>query len=44
MREGVVVQQGRFAELVHAPADEFVRRFVAAQNTELASSAEHGAQ
>jgi osmoprotectant transport system ATP-binding protein len=33
MRQGVVVQQGRFSELVHTPADDFVRRFVAAQSS-----------
>jgi osmoprotectant transport system ATP-binding protein len=39
MREGRVVQQGRFAELVERPADEFVRRFVAAQSSPLGTTA-----
>jgi osmoprotectant transport system ATP-binding protein len=33
MRQGVIVQQGRFSELVQQPADDFVRRFVAAQSS-----------
>jgi osmoprotectant transport system ATP-binding protein len=39
MREGRVVQAGRFADLLERPADDFVRRFVAAQHTELAPPA-----
>jgi osmoprotectant transport system ATP-binding protein len=36
MRDGRVVQQGSFGDLVERPADDFVRRFVAAQDTPLA--------
>jgi len=31
LRDGRVVQQGGFAELLHAPADEYVTRFIRAQ-------------
>jgi osmoprotectant transport system ATP-binding protein len=31
MREGRIVQQGTYADLQRAPADEFVRAFLAAQ-------------
>src|SRR5256885_8144303 len=31
MRDGVIVQHGSYRDLVERPADEFVRRFVAAQ-------------
>jgi len=33
MRQGAIVQQGRFSDLLHQPADDFVRRFVAAQSS-----------
>jgi osmoprotectant transport system ATP-binding protein len=38
MRDGRIVQQGSFADLVERPADDFVRRFVAAQDTPLAGA------
>jgi osmoprotectant transport system ATP-binding protein len=31
LRDGRIVQQGRAADLVRAPADDFVARFVTAQ-------------
>ena len=34
MRDGVVVQRGPFSDLLHAPADEFVARFVQAHRIE----------
>jgi len=35
MREGRVVQRGSFADLIHAPSDPFVARFVQAQRSHL---------
>lgn len=35
MREGQVVQRGQFQELLHAPADPFVTRFIQAQRRSL---------
>jgi osmoprotectant transport system ATP-binding protein len=35
LRDGAIVQQGRFADLVHAPADPFVTRFINAQRSPL---------
>jgi osmoprotectant transport system ATP-binding protein len=33
MRDGRIVQQGTLGQLIHEPADDFVRRFVQAQRT-----------
>jgi osmoprotectant transport system ATP-binding protein len=33
MRDGAIVQQGAFADFVHAPADPFVSRFINAQRS-----------
>jgi osmoprotectant transport system ATP-binding protein len=35
LRDGAIVQQGRFTDLVHAPADPFVTRFINAQRSPL---------
>ena len=35
LREGRIVQQGTVDELLHQPADDFVRKFVQAQRSEL---------
>ena len=31
LREGRIVQEGTLAQLIHAPADPFVERFIGAQ-------------
>jgi osmoprotectant transport system ATP-binding protein len=33
MRDGRIVQQGALAQLLHAPADEFVQKFIRAQRS-----------
>ena len=33
MREGAIVQEGAFAEFVHAPSEPFVSRFINAQRS-----------
>ena len=35
LREGAIMQKGRFADLAHAPADPFVTRFINAQRSPL---------